>query len=407
MVKVSRIRADLDALGRFGAVGAGVDRPSFSAPYRQAVDWLSDAMRRAGLRVREDAAGNLIGRLGPASGPAVVAGSHIDSVPNGGKYDGTLGVVAAIEVARCLLENGTNFDKAFEVIAFVDEEGAYLGELGCRAMVGDLTYEELAETRGRDSTTPIEAMREYGLDPRKIADAARQRDDFAAYVELHIEQGPVLEKENIDIGVVTEIVGLQVSEIIFSGQANHAGTTPVPMRSDACRAAAAMVTECFARFERHFSPQCHRLTYGAMEVAPGASNVVPERAKLIQEVRAGRESDIDAIHAMTLEVAAETAANCNVGFEMQTLSRDDAAAMSPDLMDRIERHAAGVGYSARRMPSGAGHDAQVMAHVTETGMIFIPSVGGISHNPAEHSTDEQIERGSTVLFRVIDELVSS
>jgi len=403
MISVARIRDDIEALAAFGANGDGVDRPAFSPAYRAAVDWLSGRMRAAGMSVREDAAGNVIGRLGPADGPAVVSGSHIDSVPNGGKYDGTLGVLAALEVARCLVDRP--MAKAFEVIAFADEEGAWLGELGCRAMIGDLTLEELAETHGRKSGSPIDAMLRYGLDPSGIGAAARPRSDFAAYVELHIEQGPVLEDAHLDIGVVTGIVGLQVSEITFLGQANHAGTTPVSMRKDAARAAAAMMTRCFARFEQEFSLEQHRLTFGALDVAPGASNVVPDRARLVQEIRATQESDIDALHAMTLETATEVAAENRVKFDMQTVSRDAAASMSSVLVDRIEHHARAAGLGTLRMASGAGHDAQVMASVTETGMIFIPSAGGISHNPAEHSSDEQIERGAAILLSVVEELL--
>lgn len=406
MINVARIRTDLEALARFGSVGQGIDRPSFSPVYRQAVDWLADQLRSAGMTVREDTVGNLIGRMGPESGPAIVSGSHIDTVPNGGKYDGALGVLAALEVARSLKEHSQPLGKAFEVIAFVDEEGAYLGELGCRAMIGDLTFPELDESRGRDNKSPVDAMRDYGLHAKQVSNAARPHTDFAAYVELHIEQGPVLENAQIDIGVVSGIVGLQVSEITFAGEANHAGTTPLPLRKDALRAAAAMITESFARLERDFSTRDHRLTYGAVEVSPGASNVVPASAKLTQEIRADNESDIDALHAMTLEVASKTAAEYGVDFDMRTLARDASAAMSTDLMDLIEGHAGEAGFSLIRMASGAGHDAQIMANVTDTGMIFIPSVGGISHNPAEHSSDEQIERGATVLYRVIADLLT-
>ncbi len=404
MIDVRRIRTDLDALAEFGKRGQGVDRPAYSPAYRQAIDWLATQMVDAGMNVREDSAGNLIGRLGPATGPAVICGSHIDSVPNGGKYDGTLGVLAGLEVARRLA--GQPLERAFEVIAFADEEGAFLGELGCRAMIGDLPFEELAEAHGRDGASPVDAMRDYGLDPTRIGEAARPHEEFAAYVELHIEQGPVLETGGLDIGVVTGIVGLQVSEITFTGQANHAGTTPVPLRRDALRAAAAMITECFERLEQDFLLQHHRLTYGAIEVAPGASNVVPDTARLVQEIRAGKEAEIDALHAMTLKVAARTAERNGVAFDMQTLSRDAAASMSPAIMAMIERHASDAGFSMTRMPSGAGHDAQVMASVTETGMVFIPSQGGISHNPDEHSTDNQIERGATILLRVIEELLT-
>ncbi len=407
MITVARIRDDLLALARFGAVGTGVDRPSFSSAYRNAVDWLGERMRAAGLAVREDAAGNLIGRLGPCEGPAVVSGSHIDSVPNGGIYDGTLGVLAALEVARSLDEGGVTLERAYEVIAFADEEGAYLGELGCRAMIGDLAFDALELLRGRDGQLLIDAMRVYGLDARRIGEAARPPTDFAAYVELHIEQGPVLEHRRVDIGVVTGIVGIQVSQLDFVGQANHAGTTPLPLRRDAFRAAAESVTQVFERLQAEFSPDRHRVTYGAAEVAPGAQNVVPARVRLTQEIRAETPAEIDALCAMTRAVSQDVAARRGVSVEVRQVSFDAPASMSDRMIKRVEGAAADSGYRSLRMPSGAGHDAQVMARVTDTGMIFIPSSDGVSHNPDESSTDDQIERGAEVLYRTIESLLTA
>lgn len=406
MIRVDRIRDDLETLARIGASGAGIDRPSYSSIYREAVDWLSSRMRDAGMSVREDAAGNLIGRLGGARGSAVVVGSHVDSVPNGGIYDGTVGVLAGIEVARSLISSRAPLRLAYEVIAFADEEGAYLGELGCRAMVGDLAFDELVSTPGRDRRSPAEAMAEYGLDARQIGQAARPSTDFEAYVELHIEQGPVLDCDQVDIGIVTDIVGLEVCEFEFSGEANHAGTTPIPLRRDALRAAASMITRAFARLDAEYSTDRHRLTYGAMRVEPGASNVVPARVVLSQEIRACEDADIGILHAMTREVAAESADIHAVDVASRIVSRDPSARMAPHIMDLIQLHAEQLGYSAIRMPSGAGHDAQVMARVTDAGMIFIPSLGGVSHSPGEHSSNPQIERGAEVLYRTVASLLT-
>lgn len=405
MINIDRICSDLETLAQFGAEGVGVARPGFSNAYRQAVDWLSERMREAGLSVREDAAGNLIGRLGPAGGAAVVSGSHIDSVPNGGKYDGTLGVLAALEVARSLEDRAASLRHAFEVIAFMDEEGAFLGELGCRAMAGTLTFSDLEGVRGRDGSLLVDAMEAYGIDPRGVDSAARPRGDFRAYVELHIEQGPVLESRRFDIGVVTGIVGIHVSEFIFSGEANHAGTTPVPMRKDAMRAAAEAMTAVFRQLESEFLPDRHRVTYGAVDLAPGAQNVVPERVTLTQEIRAETLAQIDELYAMTCRIAGETAARHGVAMETNPVSFDAPAEMSERVMALIEEQARDSGCRVLRMPSGAGHDAQVMAQVADTGMIFIPSIGGISHNPAEHSSRDQIERGATVLSRTIESLL--
>jgi hydantoinase/carbamoylase family amidase len=275
-----RILRDLKALSAIGGAAAGgVDRPAFSLAYSEAVAWLAELARRAGLRVRQDAAGNLIARLGPPDAPAVVCGSHIDSVPGGGIYDGTLGVLAGLECARALADRAAGLTKALEVVAFVDEEGAYLSLLGSRAMAGDLDPGELAAAHGRDGRSLAAAMRQAGLDPRRVLEAARPASDITAYVELHIEQGPVLESTSCDIGIVTDIVGLHAAELTFLGEANHAGTTPLSLRKDAFRAAAQAVTECFDLVESAF-PADTRLTYGEVALAPGASNVVPGEVRL-------------------------------------------------------------------------------------------------------------------------------
>lgn len=406
MIRADRLRADLMALANFGAIDKGVDRPCYSPAYRAAADWLKERMRDAGLSVREDAAGNVIGHMGPVDGPAVVCGSHIDSVPAGGIYDGTLGVLAGVEVARCLGDHQAVLRNAYEVIAFADEEGAYLSELGARAMIGDMTVGELDACHGRSNKRVADAMNEYGLDASKIGMAARPHQDFSHYVELHIEQGPVLERSGSDIGVVTGIVGLHVSELTFTGTANHAGTTPIPLRRDAFRAAAEAMTEAYAQLESRFSSAKHRLTYGMAKVAPGVHNVVPASATLTQEIRAESEEDIDALYAMTREVASSVAGRHGVELTATLVSRDAPASMTPKVMDLIERCANEAGYKFERLPSGAGHDAQIMARVCDTAMIFIPSQAGISHNPDEYSTDEQIRRGTDVLLRTVNALVS-
>jgi hydantoinase/carbamoylase family amidase len=401
-----RILRDLKALSAIGGAAAGgVDRPAFSLAYSEAVAWLAELARRAGLRVRQDAAGNLIARLGPPDAPAVVCGSHIDSVPGGGIYDGTLGVLAGLECARALADRAAGLTKAFEVVAFVDEEGAYLSLLGSRAMAGDLDPGELAAAHGRDGRSLAAAMRQAGLDPRRVLEAARPASDITAYVELHIEQGPVLESTSCDIGIVTDIVGLHAAELTFLGEANHAGTTPLSLRKDAFRAAAQAVTECFDLVESAF-PADTRLTYGEVALAPGASNVVPGEVRLTQEIRAIRTPDIDRALAETRATAERVAALRGVGLRCEARSFDPPVAMSEDLVALIEAVAAEQGASALRMASGAGHDAQAMAKRWHSGMIFVPSAGGVSHNPAEETGPAEIERGARVLYGVVERLVS-
>ena len=405
-VQVDRLLADLHTLAHFSQCddGSSVNRPAFSAAYREASDWLIEMMRKAGLQSRIDAAGNIIGRLGPSKGPAVVCGSHIDSVPAAGTLDGTLGVLAGLEVARCLTEENATFERALEVIAFTDEEGAFLGEFGARAMIGDLTAEDIDTCSSRDGTRLRDAIAQFGLDTSKLNDAARGPECFHAYVELHIEQGPVLDIEGLDIGIVESIVGIRVNELCFLGQANHAGTTPMSNRRDAFRAAAETATKTFAILERDFPPDL-RLTYGVAEVKPGAHNVVPSSVRVIQEIRAGHERAIDAVHDMTMQLARSISERLGVTFESRLVSRDPVAKMSNRISDLVEDVCQTMKLAVRRMPSGAGHDAQILAQVCDAGMIFVPSVDGISHNPAEYTSPDQIGAGVAVLHETLRRLL--
>ncbi len=404
-IVVARIMDDLNALAKFGTSPAGgVDRTTYSDSYRAAVEWLSARCRDAGMRVREDAAGNLIARLGPEGQPAVVTGSHIDSVPGGGIYDGALGVLAGVECARLLAGRAKSLPLGFEVIAFADEEGAYISLSGSRAMTGSLTAGEVETARGRDGAPLHEAMRGYGLDPMRIVDAERSNAEIAAYVELHIEQGPVLEAAGRDIGIVTDIVDLHTSEVLFRGEANHAGTAPLHLRKDAMGAAAATITECFAFIERDFPPDA-RLTYGDIAISPGASNVVPGDVRLAQEIRAIRKEDIERAYEMAGATAERLAAAREVEVTSNVRSFNTPVAMSDHVTATIEDVCNDLGIEPVRMPSGAGHDAQIMAARWNCGMIFVPSRGGISHNSAEETGVAEIETGARVLFRALDGLL--
>ncbi len=356
-------------------------------------------MEEAGLTVRMDAAGNLIGRLGRSSGPAVVCGSHIDTVPGGGALDGALGVVAGLEVARQLTDLVPGLTRAYEVVAFADEEGAYLSEIGVRAMVGDVSPDEVRSACGPDGPL-ADVLSRFGLNAADLSLAARPPSDFAAYLELHIEQGPVLQTLGKRIGIVTEIVGLLTGDLTFFGEANHAGTTPLPMRKDAFRAAAETVSAAFAAVETEF-PAETRLTFGNIQLAPGAANVVPATAKLTYEIRAGDEALIDALHSRVLALAGRAAQRCRVEVADRTLARDAAAPMAPEMIATLESVASARGVETVRMPSGAGHDAQVMAGVCPTGMIFVPSIDGVSHNPSERTDVDDILLGASLLCHAV------
>ena len=402
-----RLLGDLERLARFGALPeGGLHRRAFGPEFEAAVGWLMDAMTAAGLAVRRDAAGNVIGRLGPAEGPAVLAGSHIDTVPGGGAYDGALGVLAALECARVLGAADRPLTQAFEVVAFADEEGAYGNLYGSRTMLGEVDHAELEAAVSLDGEPLVAALARIGRTLEGVPEAARRPVEIAAYLELHIEQGPVLEREGLAIGIVEGIVGILSSDVTFTGQADHAGTTPLPLRRDAFRGSADYVTRAYGAFEAEAGPDM-RLTFGAVEVAPGAGNVVPARARLRQEIRGLTAAAIDALYTANADLAHEVAAAHGLEVTLERHPLDQPASMSPRLTDLIEAVCRDLDLPARRMPSGAGHDAQVMAQATEAAMIFVPSRGGASHRADEWTAPEDLVNGAEVLLQTAARLVGA
>ncbi len=390
--------AALETLAKIGvSAQGGIDRPAYSAAYRQAVDWLKAQMVSAGLRVREDAAGNVIGRLGP-DGPALVCGSHIDTVPQGGRYDGALGVLAALECARALKPQESRLACGFEVVAFVDEEGAYVSLLGSRAMTGSLSSAEIARAVGRDGRKLADSLAAYGLDPLKITSAARRSEDFAAYLELHIEQGPVLEQEALDIGIVGSIVGIRTHVLTLTGTARHAGTTPLAARRDPLRAAGEAIAWAYdAMSDRKFAEA--RLTFGQIAVEPGAANVVPGVVRLTREIRGADAQIIDTVESLVDRLFRDSARRHGVTMEATLVDDDKPVTLGKTIAQTIADTCRADGRTFRHLMSGAGHDAQSFAPICDTGMIFVPSRDGISHHPDEYSSPDQIRIGLEILYR--------
>ncbi len=400
-----RLLGDLEALAQFGALPqGGLHRRAFSPDFEAAVAWLTERMTAAGLAARRDAAGNVIGRLGAAGVPALVAGSHIDTVPGGGAYDGALGVLAALECARVLAGAGQPPGRAFEVVAFADEEGAYGNLYGSRAMLGQVGEEELAAAQSLDGESLGDALARAGLSLERVKQAGRSPKEIAAYFELHIEQGPVLEQAGQEIGIVEGIVGILSADITFLGRADHSGTTPLALRKDAFRGAADYMTRAYAAFEADVGPDM-RLSFGAVEVTPNAGNVVPEKARLRQEIRGLAAGDIEALFAANEKLADQVARDHGLAVELEPHVLDTPARMAQHLTDAIEAACGDLGLSCRRMPSGAGHDAQVMAQVTDAGMIFVPSQGGASHRSDEWTAPADLERGANVLLQTLVRLI--
>jgi N-carbamoyl-L-amino-acid hydrolase len=358
-------------------------------------------MEAAGLAVRIDTAGNLIGRREGSDGslPVLVIGSHTDSVPHGGNYDGDVGVIGGIEVAQQLREHHVRLRHALEIVDFTDEEG---GLVGSRAMAGRLPSATLDLVNGSGRSVR-EGLRVLGGDPEAFANARRRAGELAAYLELHIEQGGLLEQAHKDIGVVQGIVGIHWWEATVTGVANHAGTTPMNQRRDALLSAAELVLAVNAAATE--LPGRQVATVGRIKAEPGAPNVIPGKVILTVEVRDLDAQRIDSVFARIRARAAQIVQARGTGITFQDLEATSAPALTdPGIRRRIEAAAHTLGLTTMAMPSGAGHDAQDIALLAPIGMIFVPSVGGISHAPREYTAPADILNGVNVLMRTLVDL---
>lgn len=399
-VNGARINKHLAELAEFGKnPQGGVSRLAYSEADRQGREYVMGLMRAAKLDVSIDAAGNIIGRRHAAGGetrmPPLILGSHIDSVPDGGNYDGDVGSLGAIEVAQTLAENNIRPNRPLEVIIFQNEEG---GLIGSAAISGMLKETEL-DLVSRSGKTIREGIKFIGGDPAKIASVRRMPNSIAAYLELHIEQGGILDAEKIDIGVVEGIVGINWWDVTIEGFANHAGTTPMNNRQDALLAAAKFI-EAVNRIVTSV-PGRQVGTVGRIQALPGAPNVIPGKVVLSLELR-----DLDAEKILTLyqRIRAEAdqiARALKVTFNFKEINTNIPAPTDARIRRLIAEAAKELGLTTKAMPSGAGHDAQDMARLGPIGMIFIPSVGGISHSPKEFSHPKDIENGANVLLATL------
>ena len=394
-INAARLNAHLKELSAFGAnPQGGVSRVAYSDFDRAGRAYVMDLMRAAHLDVQIDFAGNIFGRRGGTDSTLkpIVFGSHIDSVPEGGNYDGDVGSLAAIEVAQSLAEQSVRTRHPLEVVVWQNEEG---GLYGSRAVSGQLTAAELSN-KAWSGKTIEEGIAFLGGNPSRLAEARRQRGDIATYLELHIEQGGNLERERLNIGVVEGIVGIKQWEVTVTGIQNHAGTTPMDQRHDALLSAAKFI-EMVNRVVRG-EPGRQVGTVGRVQAFPGAPNVIPGRAVCSLELRDLDASKIDRLYDTISAEARKIGDADGTTFEYRSLHENVPAPSDPAIRDLIETSAKSLGLTTRHMPSGAGHDAQAMAQLGPMGMIFIPSIGGISHSPKEYSTPEDCARGAAVLM---------
>ena len=398
-VNAERLQQHLVALSQFGAnPEGGVSRLAFSDADVAGRAFVTRLMQEAGLTVRVDTAGNIIGRR-EGTDPklsAILLGSHTDSVPSGGNYDGDVGVLGAIEVAQTLQENHARLRHPLEVVNFTDEEGGLVGSLAMAGRLKPATLDVISSS----GKSIRDGIRVVGGDSDRLDQARRQPGELKAYIELHIEQGAILDESRVDIGVVEGIVGIRWWDVTVQGVANHAGTTPMDRRHDALLSAADLVLAVNKIVTS--MPGRQVATVGRIRAEPGAPNVIPGKVVMSLEIRDLDGQKIqqvfDAIRARADELAKARA----TPIEFKEVEVMSVPAPTDERMRTIIMKAAtSLGLSSRFMPSGAGHDAQDMTQLTPTGMIFVPSVGGISHSPREYTAPKDIANGANVLLQTV------
>jgi len=403
-VNGDRLRSRLEALARIGAdPRGGVSRFSFTPAHTEAVRLVGGWMREAGLTPTIDGAGNLIGRGVPASSngayPAIAAGSHLDSVPMGGMFDGALGVLAAVECAQAMRDAGASWTRPFVSIAFADEEGNQFG-VGCltsRFFVGDLSDEHMKtikDAEGRALRDRVAAWESVW--PRE------QAPPLAAYFELHVEQGPKLEAEGLDGAVATAIAGMSRATITYRGHANHAGTTPMTLRKDALWGASAFVL-AMRRLALYTGGDAVA-TVGKLDVEPGATNVVPGLARLRIELRSGREELLEQLRGAAEIQARGIGMEYELHVEVSEWTHSPVVPIDVSMQSMALAHAARRGARVVRMPSWAGHDAKIFAPRMPTALLFVPSKGGISHHPHEWTDWKHVTQGAQWLLDMVTAL---
>lgn len=400
-INPDRILGAFDQLALIGATGdGGVQRTTFSEAHLAARKWFREQIESSGFEFRTDGAGNHSAFLscGRVDAPTLLFGSHLDSVPKGGRFDGALGVMAAFEVLRTIKENGIRLKVNVEAIDFTDEEGTHLSLFGSSALAGHLHAEDLKNPySGRENF--LAGLAQAGLTEEGLLQAQRSKESVAGYLELHIEQGKRLERAGIDIGIVSAIVGYGSYRMAYVGRADHAGSTTMGDRLDAGQGVAAFILAAREVVMRDF-PNCVA-NIGKVEFAPGASNIVPARADFLLEFRSPDEKQLLELDAALMELAHEKAHQFGLGLVTEPLGKHLPNLMSPDIQKAFKDSCDTLGLSSTTLASGAIHDAQSLVSLCPIGMIFVPSVDGASHAPREFTKWEDCVNGANVLLQTI------
>ena len=396
-VNGARLNSWLTSFDAIGRTAGGINRVAYSPADLAGRTFTLDLFKQAGITPRIDSAGNIYGRLegSVASLKPILIGSHVDSVPDGGNFDGPVGSFGAIEVARTLLEKRARLRHPLEVVVWQNEEG---GTIGSKLAIGEFTDADLDKV-ARSGKTIREGIGLVGGDVNRWREAIRKPGDIACYIELHIEQGGLLEKAGLQIGVVQGIVGLRWFEVTITGFANHAGATPMNQRQDAMLAAARFTVAVNDAVTAE--PGRQVATVGRLNVTPNTTNVIAAQVVLTVDLRDLAQDKLERFTTRFEQLGREIGAATGTNFAFKRSVDSAPALANPKVMEWIEGSAAALGFTQQRMPSGAGHDAQEIARIAPMGMIFVPSVGGISHSPKEFTKSDDVARGADVLLNAV------
>lgn len=410
LTDLERIKKDIEELSKFNATpDNGLTRFSLTEEDRRARNYLKEELNKLSLDVYEDEAGSLVARREGTKedAPVIMIGSHFDSVKNGGNFDGPAGVIMALEIMRVLEENNVQTKYPLEFVAMIEEEGGRFGSgvFGSRAMAGKVSYQDLVNNKDADGISMAEAFKDFGFDPKKIEDAKRDPEELKAFIELHIEQGPVLENENKDIGLVDFIVGINEIKVEVEGRPDHAGTTPMDMRKDALSSAAEVISEI-----KDFAVKAGKgtvATAGELRVEPGAANIVPGRIEFTVDIRS---KDLDCIEEVREKIKAslkKIKQKYGVDFSIENLLMVEPVELSQEIFALFEEEVENQNFSYKKMISGAGHDAMIMSELTDVGLIFVPSRDGRSHCPEEWTDYDDLQKGIELIYHTILKLGES
>lgn len=403
-VNISRVMKRIDDISKFNnCTGEGISRFSFSKEDRMARDWIEDICNNLGLTFKVDGVGNIRARYG-GDGAPILIGSHIDSVKNGGKYDGIVGVIGALEVLSVMVEENYKPLRPIELIIFAEEEGSNFGTtmVGSKSLIGKLSYNDLNELHNDKGLSALKIMEDFSLNPLDMKNSILKSGDIFAMVELHIEQGIVLEREGLDLGVVNAIAGMTTLDVTVKGTSNHAGSTPMTMRNDALVASSELFLE-IEKIAKSINPTTVA-TVGTIDLKPNMPNVIPGKVKFTIDIRDIDNDSIKKAEDLIKEFSKTISKKRNVKIDFETIGSSKAIKLSDLVINEITKVVKSTTSSWMNMHSGAVHDAAMIAEIAPVGMIFVPSRNGISHNKDEYTDEKHIEMGVQVLLDTAIEL---